>query len=219
MYLIKILLVDDHEIVRVGLRKLLAEVKDFEVVAEASSGEQALELVVAHPINVVLMDIKMPGIGGLESTRRLLQTNPKLKIIVLSACTQAPYPYHLILAGAKGYLTKDCRMDEVVEAIYKVNSGKTYFESKIVEQLALKTIDDQSGKSFFSALSSREMQVVLMLVEADSVAKIAEKLHLSSKTVSTYRYRLLQKLGVKNNVELIRLAMRHGVMDKPISLE
>jgi two-component system, NarL family, invasion response regulator UvrY len=117
--LIKILLVDDHAVIRMGLRKLLNEIKDFEVVAEADSGEQALELIAEYTVDVVLMAIKMPGIGGLEATRRLLQSNSELKIVVLSAFTEDPYPYHLVHAGAKSYLTKDCGLDEIVEAIIK----------------------------------------------------------------------------------------------------
>jgi len=211
--LIKILLVDDHKIVRTGLRKLLAEVKDFEVVAELSNGEQALEFVGKNSVDIIFMDIVMPGIGGLEATRRLLQINPEVKIIILSACGQDPYPYHLIHAGAKGYLTKECQFDEMVKAVHKVSAGETYFESKIAEQLALKSVVDPDNLSPFALLSSREMRVVLMLLKPYSVTKIAEKLHLSTKTISTYRYRLLTKLGVKNNVELMRLAIQYNVLD------
>jgi two-component system, NarL family, invasion response regulator UvrY len=214
--LIRILLVADHKIVRAGLRKLLADIEDCEVVGEANSGEQALEFAAKNPVDIVFMDIAMPGIGGLEATRRLSKTNPEIKVIVLSACAQDPYPYHLTQAGAKGYLTKECQFDEMMKAIYTVNSGEIYFESKIAEQLARKSIDDPTRFSPFSSLSNREMQVVLMLLKPYSLVKIAEKLHLSAKTVSTYRYRLLQKLRIKTNVELMQLAARYNVLDKQI---
>lgn len=213
--MIKILLVDDHEILRTGIRRLLSDIEEFEVVAEANSGEQAIEFVATQAVDVVLMDIKMPGIGGLEATSRLLQINPKLKIIVLSAFTEDPYPYHLATAGAKGYVTKACPIEEIIKAIRAVFSGESYFESKIAGQLLLKTLKGKSDTSPFSLLSTREMQVVLMLVNASTVADIARKLHLSDKTVSTYRYRVFGKLRIKNNVELIRLAMQHGVLESP----
>ena len=215
IYLIKILLVDDHEVLRTGIHRLLSDIEDFEIVAEANSGEQAIEFVATHPVDVILMDIKMPGIGGLEATSRLLQIEPKLKIIVLSAFTDDPYPYHLAAAGAKGYLTKACPIQEIINAIRAVFSGETYFESKIAGQLVLKTIKGEPNQSPFSLLSTREMQVVLMLMNACTVTDIAHKLHLSDKTVSTYRYRVFGKLQIKNNVELIRLAMQHGVLESP----
>lgn len=212
--MIKILLVDDHTIIRMGVRKVLAEVKDFEVIAEANSGERALELARENTIDVVLMDIIMPGIGGFEATRRLLQKNSELKVIVLSVLTETLYPYHFVRIGVKGYLTKDCGANEIVKAIYKVNSGGIYFESKISERLAR-----NSKESLFYSLAPQEIQIALMVMENCRVSEISEKLHLSPHTIRTYLHRLLKKLGVKNKVGLIRLAIQDGFLDSPTHLE
>jgi two-component system, NarL family, invasion response regulator UvrY len=213
--LIKILIVDDHDLVRFFLRKSLSEIADFIIAGEANDGEEALKFVASNIIDIVLMDIKMEGVGGLEATRRLVKSHPNIKIIVLSAYKTEPYPYHLIQAGAKGYLTKDCHINELIDAIRKVHEGQSYVKSKIAEQLVLKIINPKSASSIFSSLSQREMEVVLMLINAQTIREISQKFHISPKTVSTYRYRLFQKLKIKNNVDLIRLAIEHGILDNP----
>jgi len=208
---IKVLLVDDHQVVRVGLRHLLSEVKQVEVVGEAENGEKAWSLIAnsSLEIDVVPMDIHMPKMGGFETTRRLLRKYPKVKIIILTASTSNLYPYHLLHVGAKGYVTKDCELDELVKAIETVNRGKVYFSSKITAQLM------QENTSPFYALSPIEMQIVLLLIENEPISEIAKRLCLSPKTVSTYRHRILKKVGAKNNVELVQLAAKEGLLDVP----
>lgn len=210
--MINVLLVDDHELIRTGIRRLLDDVSGIKVYAEAESGEDALKQVRSKLPDVVLMDVSMPGIGGLETTRKLKQFAPDLPIIILTVHTDDPFPSSLLKAGAAGYLHKGCKVDEIVQAIKDVYSGRRYICSAIAQNLALSLLPGNE-KSPFENLSQREMQVMLMLVQGDKVQDISGKLHLSPKTVSTYRYRLFDKLGVRNDADLTRLAIRHGMLD------
>ncbi len=212
--MIRIMLVDDHRLVRAGLKRVLTEVADMEVVAEASSGEEALELVRTITPDVVLMDINMPGIGGLEATRRLLQRTPSAKVIVVSMHLEEPYPSRMLAAGAAGYISKDSAADEVVTAIRRVHGGGHYVAADVAGNLAAALVKGPSGASPFDQLSQRETQVMLMVTKGYSTQEISDRLHLSPKTVSTYRYRLFEKLGVGNDVELTRMAMRYGLLDE-----
>ena len=211
--MIKIMLVDDHRLVRAGLKRVLLEMADMEVVGEASTGEEALELVRTVPVDIVLLDINMPGIGGLETTRRFKQRLPDVKIIVVSMHLEEPYPSRLLGAGASGYLSKDSAADEVVAAIRRVNGGGHYVAADVAGNLAASLVKRRPD-SPFEQLSQRETQVMLMVTKGHSTQDISDSLHLSPKTVSTYRYRLFEKLGVSNDVELTRLAMRYGLLDE-----
>ncbi len=211
--MIGVLLVDDHKLVRTGVRLILEETSDVRIVGEAGSGEEAIEQSRALKPDVVLMDVSMPGIGGLEATRKLLARNPSLKIIIVSVHATEPYPLRLLEAGAHGYLTKDCAADEIVTAIRRVHAGERYITPAIAQQLALSAVSGSDG-SPFEQLSQRETQVMLMITAGQSPQTIANRLHLSPKTVSTYRTRLFQKLAVSNDVELMRLAMRYGVIEE-----
>lgn len=210
--MINVLLVDDHELIRTGIRRLLDDISGINVYAEAESGEEALKMVRSKRPDVVLMDVSMPGIGGLEATRKLSQYDPELPIIILTVHTDDPFPSSLLKAGASGYLHKGCKVDEIVTAIKQVIGGGRYICSEIAQNLALSLLPGHEG-SPFDNLSQREMQVMLMLVQGEKVQDISTQLHLSPKTVSTYRYRLFDKLGVRNDAELTRLAMRHGMLD------
>jgi len=210
---IKVVLVDDHELVRTGIRRLLDDFDDIEVIAEADSGEVAIKLVRELSPQVVLMDVNMPGIGGLEATRKLIQIAPETKVIVVTIHLDEPFPTRLLEAGASGYLTKGCAVAEIVDAIRQVNQGKRFIGTDVAQQLAL-TMLPGSDKSPFDALSQRELQVMLMVTQGQKIQEIADKLCLSPKTVSTYRYRLFEKLDVKSDVELTHLAMRHGMIDE-----
>lgn len=212
--MIKVLLVDDHELVRTGIKSLLANASGISVVAEASSGEDAIKIAREKQPNVVLMDLKMPGISGLEATRKILHHDPDAKILVLTVCNDDVFPIRLLRAGASGYLTKDCDADEMIRAIRAVQAGQRYISPQIAQRLALKRFSSDE-ESPFDALSERELQVMLMITSGKKVQDIAEKLHLSPKTVNTYRYRLFEKLGIKNDVELTHLAMRFGMVDNP----
>jgi len=211
--MIKLLLVDDHELVREGLRRILAETPGMEVVGEASSGEEAIDLARSLKPDVVIMDVSMPGIGGLETTRRLSHIDPGIKVIVVTVHVDEPYPTRLLEAGAAGYLTKSCAVDEIIDAIKAVSRGGRYIGTDIARQLALNMLPGGGNQSPFEKLSQREMQVMLMVTKGHSIREISDRLCLSPKTVSTYRYRLYDKLGVSNDVELTHLAMRYGIID------
>lgn len=211
--MIGVLLVDDHKLIRTGIKLMLDKTADIRVLGEASSGEEAVERARALKPQVILMDVSMPGIGGLEATRKLAMSLPDAKVIVLSAQTAEPFPMRLMEAGASGYLTKDTAEDEIVTAIRRVHAGERYIAAEIARQLALQAVNRTAG-SPFDQLSQREMQVMIMATKGHSVQEISDKLHLSPKTVSTYRSRLFEKLGVANDVELTRLALRYGVIEE-----
>lgn len=211
--MIKIMLVDDHRLVRAGLRRVLAEAADMEVIADASTGEEALELLRTKVPDVVLMDINMPGVGGLETTRRLVQRLPQVKVIVVSMHVEEPYPSRLLAAGASGYISKDSAADEVIAAIRRVYAGGHYVAADVAGNMAASLVKGKSD-SPFEQLSQRETQVMIMVTKGYSTQDISDRLHLSPKTVSTYRYRLFEKLGVGNDVELTRMAMRYGLLDE-----
>jgi two-component system invasion response regulator UvrY len=210
--MIRVLIVDDHELVRTGIKRILEDTRDIRVIAEASTGEEALQQVREHRPDVVLMDVNMPGIGGLEATRKIIQSHPDLRVIVVTIHVDEPYPTRLLEAGASGYLTKGCAVDEIVDAIQMVHRGERYIGADIARQLALSMLPG-GERSPFDKLSQREMQVMLMVTQGHNIQDISDRLCLSPKTVSTYRYRLYEKLGVDNDVELTHLAMRHGMIE------
>lgn len=208
-----ILIVDDHELVRAGLKGILSEKEEYRVVAEAESGEDALDLAKQHRPDLVLMDINMPGIGGLEATRKLRQFDPNIKVIVLTMHKEGPFPSNLIKAGAKGYITKDCGVDETLRAINTVLKGETYISSQVAQNLAVGMLTSGSQNPF-EGLSQRELQIMMMILDGHKIREIADKLNLSSKTVSTYRYRLFEKLKVKNDSEMARVAIQYGLLEQ-----
>lgn len=210
--MIKLLLVDDHQLVRTGIKRVLEEEPDVRVVAEASSGEEALDRVREFDLDVVLMDVNMPGIGGLEATRRLISRDDTLKIIAVSMHMEEPYPSRLFGAGAVGYMGKDASPVEMVTAIRTVMAGGHYVAPSIAGSLAA-TLARGKSTNPFDDLSEREMQVMLMSTKGHSNTEISKTLNLSPKTVSTYRHRLFEKLDVSNDVELTRKAMRYGMLD------
>lgn len=212
MILIRTLIVDDHNLVRHGIQSMLQGVEGIKVVGEALSGEDAVKLAREVRPDVVLMDLKMPGIGGLEATRKLLRIDPDIKVLVVTVCDDDIFPARLLQAGASGYLTKGAKKEELIQAIRSVHAGQRYISPAIAQQLAFKHLTD-SDDSPIESLSERELQVMLMIVNGLRPAEISEKLCLSPKTVNSYRYRLFDKLKVKNDVELTLLAIRHGLMD------
>jgi len=207
-----VLVVDDHELVRSGISRLLTDAKGIEVVGEAASGEEAVQFAKEHSPDIILMDIRMPGIGGLEATRKITRHNPDVQVIAVTACDDNPYATRLLQAGAAGYITKGADADEMVRAIMKVKSGQKYISPEIAQRMALKPFQ-QDQTSPFDDLSEREMQITLMIVGCQKVAEISEKLFLSPKTVNSYRYRIFEKLEIDSDVELTLLAMRHGLVD------
>lgn len=190
---------------------MLADIDGLQVVGEADSGELALKLARELKPDVVLMDVKMPGIGGLEATRKLLRSHPDIKVVAVTVCEEDPFPTRLMQAGAAGYLTKGAGLDEMVQAIRMAFAGQRYISPQIAQQLALKSFQPQGSP--FDALSEREIQIALMIVGCQKVQIISDKLCLSPKTVNTYRYRIFEKLSVTSDVELTLLAVRHGMVD------
>ncbi|AXQ47632.1 UvrY/SirA/GacA family response regulator transcription factor [Pseudomonas vlassakiae] len=209
--MIRVLVVDDHDLVRTGITRMLADIDGLQVVGEADSGESALKLARELKPDVVLMDVKMPGIGGLEATRKLLRSHPDIKVVAVTVCEEDPFPTRLMQAGAAGYLTKGAGLDEMVQAIRLAFAGQRYISPQIAQQLALKSFQPQASP--FDALSEREIQIALMIVGCQKVQIISDKLCLSPKTVNTYRYRIFEKLSVTSDVELTLLAVRHGMVD------
>jgi two-component system invasion response regulator UvrY len=203
--------VDDHDLVRTGITRMLADIDGLQVVGEADSGEASLKVARELKPDVVLMDVKMPGIGGLEATRKLLRSHPDVKVVAVTVCEEDPFPTRLLQAGAAGYLTKGAGLDEMVQAIRLVFAGQRYISPQIAQQLALKSFQPQGSP--FDALSEREIQIALMIVGCQKVQIISDKLCLSPKTVNTYRYRIFEKLSVTSDVELTLLAVRHGMVD------
>jgi two-component system invasion response regulator UvrY len=213
--MITVLLVDDHELIRTGVKGILDKAPDIEVAAEASNGEEAVEMVRQIPVDVVLMDVNMPGMGGIEATRRVLRVNPKLKVIALTVLDDDPFPTRLHEVGAMGFLTKGCPADEMLRAIRAVHNGHHYIASEVARKHTI-TEWHGHGDNPFKQLSSRETQVLLQILEGQKNQEISDTLSLSPKTVSTYRQRIYEKLDIKNDVELTRLAYRHGILsDKP----
>jgi len=209
---INVLIVDDHDIVCAGVGRLLSDIKGISVIGEARSGEDAVKIAKEKCPHVVLMDVKMPGIGGLEATRKMLRNNPNIKVIALTVYGEEPFPSKFLQAGAVGYITKGSSIDEMVMAIRTVYAGKRYIGPEIAQQLALKKVIDADA-SPIDLLSERELQVMMMITAGQKVQDISDKLCLSPKTVNSYRYRLFDKLGVASDVELTHLAIRHGILD------
>ncbi|TEU28495.1 response regulator transcription factor GacA [Alkanindiges illinoisensis] len=209
--MIKVLVVDDHELVRTGICRMLADTVDIEVIGQAESGEMAIDMARRENPDVVLLDVNMPGIGGVETTRRLIQSVPTIKVLAVSGLAEEPYPSLVLKAGAKGYITKGAPLSEMVRAVKKVMQGGKYFSADIAEQIASSYLSEQQ-QSPFDLLSEREMQVAMMVVNCISAQEIADRLFVSVKTVNTYRYRIFEKLNVDSDVKLTHLAIRYGLI-------
>ncbi len=213
--MINVMLVDDHGLVRTGIRRILEDVQDIDVVAEAENGEQAIKQVRSTHPDVVLMDVSMPGIGGLEATRRITRSSPGTRVIAVTVHGESPYPSQLLEAGAAGYITKGCDVSEIISAIKSVHVGNQYITRDIAQKLAL-TFIQHGDRPPLELLTQRELQVMLMVAQGICNKEISEQLCLSPKTTSTYRYRLYEKLGVDNDVELTRLAIRYGLVEETL---
>ncbi|MFO8142971.1 MAG: UvrY/SirA/GacA family response regulator transcription factor [Marinobacter sp.] len=215
--MIRVLVVDDHELVRSGITRMLADDPDIEVLGQVSSGEDAIEFVRKKRPDIVLMDIRMPGIGGLEATRRILRIDDSIRVIVVTACADDPYPARVMQSGATAYITKGADIHEMVRAIRKAHTGQRYISPEIAQKMALKTLggdrEEDGEMSRFERLSEREMQIAIMVVGCQKVQDISDKLCLSPKTVNSYRYRIFEKLEISSDVELALMAVRLGLLD------
>ncbi len=212
--MIRVLIVDDHALVRTGFRMILEGCAGVEVVAEAASGEDAVRLARQLKPDVVLMDVQLPGISGLEATERIVAAEPKVRVIAVTVRGEQPFPRKLLEAGAMGYVTKAGPAEELVTAVRTVARGTRYLSRDVANALALGALDGGSA-SPFESLSPRELEVALALARAESMQAIAARLHLSAKTVATHKYRLYEKIGVDSEVALAHLAVRYGLIDVP----
>ena len=212
--MIRVVIADDHQILREGLKQLLLAAGDLDVVGEAGDGQEVLERVRTLQFDVLLLDMSMPGKSGVELIKQVKAEKPKLRILVLSMHEEHQYAVRAIRAGASGYLTKESAAAQLVAAIRKIAAGGAFISAEVAERLALDAMPHAEGP-LHAALSDREDQVFRLLVTGRTVSDIAEQLHLSAKTISTHKARLMEKLQVDNNAALVRYAVSHRLQDDP----
>jgi len=211
---ITVLIVDDHDLVRHGFKSLLAGQDGIHVLDTQNSGENAINWCRDNDgkVDVILMDVNMPGIGGIGATERIGKSWPEIGIIIVTVHNEGPLPKQLLNGGAKGYLTKGNGVEEMITAIRDVHDGKHYIAKDIAQQLALSVLPGEVNP--LDSLSMRETQVLMMIAQGTKTQKISEILNLSPKTISTYRVRLYEKLNVSSDIEMLHMAMKHGVLDE-----
>ena len=207
--MIRVFLLDDHALVRTGYRLILQQQVDMEVVGEAASGEEGIPLIRKLKPDVVLCDLHLPGLSGLEVTERLLGSSLGCKVVIVSVQEDGPMPKRLLDAGASGYIGKACDASELFKAVRAASLGKRYLAGDIAQRLALAN----GQASPFEALSPRELEIAMLFCQGLRAEDIARKLNLSAKTVATHKYRLMDKLDIKDTVALARLAAQHGITD------
>jgi DNA-binding NarL/FixJ family response regulator len=210
--MIKILIADDHPVVRKGLKEIIEDTSDMKVVDEASTGQEVLEKVSKTEFDVILLDISMPGKSGLDILKELKSHYPKLTVLVLSMHPEEQYAIQVFKAGASGYLTKESAPDELLQALRKVSRGGKYVSSSLAEKLAY-ALEKDVEKAPHETLSIREYEVMRKIAMGKTVTVIAGELFLSPKTISTYRTRILEKMNMKNNAELVRYALKNNLVD------
>ncbi len=206
-----IVLADDHALVRTGIKAILEQHGGFKVVAEAADGLEAIAMVREHKPDLLLLDLSMPKLSGLEVVRRLAQRMPEQKVAILSAHTEQPFPRQILATGAMGFLGKGCDADELVRGVNAIVSGKRYISSEIAQEVAVSLIPG-ADRSPFDELSARELEVALAILHEPTIIAAADRLNMSYKTVSTHKGRLLRKMRLKSVVELSRLAMKWGLL-------
>ncbi len=212
--MIRVVLVDDHELVRSGFGLIFSGQPDIEVAGEASNAEDGLRLVRAIKPDVALVDVHMPGMSGIELTGRVQRAGLDTRIVILTVMQDAQFPRRLLQSGALGYLTKGCAAEELLQAVRTVARGKRYLDAAVAREMALSAVDGEGSP--LESLSSRELEVALMLARGLAVNEIAKRLHLSAKTVSTYKQRLFEKLGVQHTIALAHVLTAHGLLDDPV---
>jgi two-component system, NarL family, invasion response regulator UvrY len=210
--MIRIVLVDDHALVRTGFRAILQQEADFDVVGDAENGEVGVELVRKLKPDVVLMDVNLPGISGLEAANRILHYLPKTRVIAVTGLEDSPFPRRFLEAGAAGFVTKACPADELLRAVRTAASGGRHISQAVAQTMALDFVGGKQG-SPFDNLTKREMEIVLALAQGEEMMAIAARLNLSNKTIASHKYNALHKLQVENDVALSRLAHAHGLLD------
>lgn len=210
--MLRVLIADDHAVVRQGLRQILAEIPELSAVGEAQNGEEALDQVRAEPWDVLVLDMSMPGRGGLDVLKDVRRERPQTRVLVLSMHPEDQFAVRLLKAGAAGYLTKESAPEELVAAVRKVMTGGKYISATLAEKLAF-DMDRDNDRPAYETLSDREFQVLRMLATGKTVQQIAGELMLSAKTISTYRARILDKMNVRTNAELIHYAIQNQLIE------
>jgi DNA-binding NarL/FixJ family response regulator len=208
---VKVLLIDDHAIARNGVRLMLGTAGDIDVAGEATDAQQALDLVRRQTFDVALLDIAMPGMSGLELLRHLRVARPAMAVLVLSTYAEEIYAVRALKQGAAGYLTKDAPTAVLVEAVRRAAAGHKYVSLSLVDKLA-SLVSGESAAAGHDALSNRELEVLRLIAQGEHLVQIGERLHLSPNTVTTYRARILEKMGMSSNAELTRYALEHGLI-------
>ena len=209
--MIRIALVDDHALVRAGLRQFFAEHVDLQVAAEAANGHEALEVLQRCEVDVVLMDLSMPSQGGVEALAAIKALRPELPVLILSGLPEEHYATALLRQGASGFLNKDCDPEDIVKAIHTVSRGRKYITPGVAEQLA-NGLGGANEKPAHEALSGREFDVFMRLAKGDTIGHMADSMALSVKTVSTYRTRVMEKMGLTSNSDLTYYALKCGLI-------
>ncbi len=209
--MIKVLIADDHALFREGIKQILSDYPDLTVVAEAKNGNEAVDLTIKLEPNLVLLDISMPGISGLDALQLIKNECRSVAVIILSMYPEEQYALRALKSGASGYLTKSSAPEELIDAIRKTSSGGKYITSSIAERIAYH-LDEKHNKMSHEQLSNREYQILCMIASGKTVSRIAEELNLSVKTVSTYRIRILEKMNLKSNAELTNYAIKHNLV-------
>ncbi len=209
--MIKIIIIDDHVLVRAGMREMLKEVKGISVVGDVGTGSEGIELVRRLDADIVILDLKLPDLPGLEVTQKILKINPEIKILVVSSVVNDLFLFRLLEAGAQGYLTKDAKKEELIQAIKSVYTGQRVISPQLAKRLALAKTDYKKD-NIFADISEREMEVMMMLIQGIPVKEMAEKLNISHKTIHSYRSRIFEKLNVKTDLAVTLLAIHHGLI-------
>ncbi len=210
--MIRIVIADDHEIVRKGLVQVVAETPDMEVCGEASGAQETLSLLRQHDCSVVVLDISMPGRSGLDALKDIKRQYPHLPVLILSTHSEDEYAVRVLKAGAAGYLTKRSAPKELIAAIRKVHAGGKYISESVAEKLA-SNLETSAGQAPHESLSDREHHVMRMIASGMTLKQIADELSLSEKTISTYRTRIMEKMNMRKNTELVRYVMQHGLLE------
>lgn len=211
--MLKVLVVDDHDLVRRGICGLLEAIPGVEIVGQAASGEDSLIMTRQLKPDVVFMDIRMPGIGGLEATRRLIAANAAIKVIVVTAFNDDSYPVHMLKAGAAGYITKSAGSQEIRLALDTVIDDRVYVSPEVAQLLVVNGLSSDQAKSPLAQLTQRELQIAQMITSGHRANEVAGVLNISPKTINSYKYRIYDKLGVTNDVELTLVAVKYGLVN------
>ena len=210
--MIRILIADDHAVVRQGLKQIIADEADMQIVGEAEKASEVLNFVRQEDLNVIILDITMPGKSGLDLLPEIRNLHPMIKILILSMHAEEQFAIRALKSGASGYITKQSAPTELVKAIRKVNNGGKYISQSIAEQLAF-FVSDDTNKPLHERLSDREFQVMRMIAEGKTLREIADELFISDKTVGTYRTRIMEKMNMSRNAELIRYAVQNKIIE------